>query len=218
MAREESRSRIIEDGTTGDNMAVNPDGSINQDIKKYGGVATSLGQKVMASSLPVTMASNQPAIPVSMTNASQIRYSSVVQNFNLGTSGTEYPILLMRNPSGSGMAALIRLLGMNNITKTQTAIFRVYANPTVTSVGTTVPARYLVIGGISVAKTLITSSPVISAFGEVLHTYGTGANQNDLTRLLDATDTILSNNSYLVTGIGSNNNTAIDLTAEWTEA
>ena len=182
------------------------------------GIPAALGQTTMAASMPVTMASNQPAIAVTISNASAVRYSAVVVNFNLPTAGTETPVALIRNPSGSGKVCYIRLLGMNNRTKTQSSIFSVYGNPTVTANGTGVTGRYLEIGTASTAATLVTSGPTVTANGTLLHVYGTGSNQNDLTRLLDATDSILANNSYLITSIGSNNNTSIDLSIEWTEA
>ena len=40
-------------------------GTVSENIAQYGGVSTSLGQKVMASSIPVTIASDQSAITVS---------------------------------------------------------------------------------------------------------------------------------------------------------
>lgn len=39
----------------------------NQNISQYGGTSTTLGQKVSASSIPVVIASDQSAIPVSLT-------------------------------------------------------------------------------------------------------------------------------------------------------
>jgi len=47
---------------------VGSSGGVAEDVNvaKWGGVATSLGQKDMANSVPVTLASNQPAIPVNI--------------------------------------------------------------------------------------------------------------------------------------------------------
>lgn len=41
-------------------------------ISQWGGVATSLGQKVMASSVPVVIASDQTAVPVTITGGSEV--------------------------------------------------------------------------------------------------------------------------------------------------
>lgn len=59
-------------GTGGDPInvtIVGSAGTIATNVAQWGGVATSLGQKVMASSVPVTIASNQSAIPVSQSGA-----------------------------------------------------------------------------------------------------------------------------------------------------
>lgn len=40
-------------------------GTLNVNVSEYGGVATTLGQKVSASSLPVVIASDQSAVPIS---------------------------------------------------------------------------------------------------------------------------------------------------------
>jgi hypothetical protein len=44
----------------------------NENIAQWGGVATSLGQKTMASSVPVVIASDQSAIPVTFSTSTQI--------------------------------------------------------------------------------------------------------------------------------------------------
>lgn len=57
--------------TPASDAAINGNGSVNVDqavnLSKVGGLPTSLGQKVMASSIPVTLSSNQSSIPVSGT-------------------------------------------------------------------------------------------------------------------------------------------------------
>ena len=42
-------------------------GGLDVNVAKYGGVATSLGQKPMVSSVPVTLASDQGALPITVT-------------------------------------------------------------------------------------------------------------------------------------------------------
>ncbi|MFN7318487.1 MAG: hypothetical protein ACK5S6_03150, partial [bacterium] len=60
------------------NVKVNPSGALvventqsgtaSQNIAQYGGVATTLGQKAMAASMPVVLASDQSALPVTTEN------------------------------------------------------------------------------------------------------------------------------------------------------
>jgi hypothetical protein len=55
--------------TSGNQMAVNADGSISADIKKINGVTISLGQATKSASLPVVIASDQVPIPVTTEGA-----------------------------------------------------------------------------------------------------------------------------------------------------
>lgn len=57
---------------------------LSENIAQWGGVATSLGQKVMASSVPVVLASNQSSIPVAATLSAET--TKVIGTVNQGTS------------------------------------------------------------------------------------------------------------------------------------
>jgi hypothetical protein len=79
------------------------------DVTKYGGSATSLGQKTMASSLPVTVASDQGAVPVSGTvtaqqatgtNLHMVCDSGCSSSAGLGDSATFTPGTTVINPAG----------------------------------------------------------------------------------------------------------------------
>lgn len=213
----ESDEVTIADSGGVNKLTVNSDGTVNSRLYDSNGSGVPKGQATKANSIPVTLASDQEVLTVTISNDEQVRFSVVVSNFNLTLSGVEQPILLIKNPSGSGKNLRVQLLGMNNRTKTQSALFFAYANPTVVANGTGLTARYLKVGDSTTSVMNLYSGPTVSANGTVLHSYGTGANQNDLTRLVDATDSLLENNMYLITGIGSNNNTNIDLSFEWTE-
>jgi len=60
---------------TGDQLAVNSDGSINDNLAKVGGTAIALGQTTMAASVPVVIASNQTTISVN-TEGTKTTYSA----------------------------------------------------------------------------------------------------------------------------------------------
>lgn len=88
---------------TGSNTigALSANQSVN--VNQYGGAATSLGQKVMASSVPVTVASDQSAISVNSTQdknfgavgantlrtAAQVGNATGVADFDAGNSGSQ---------------------------------------------------------------------------------------------------------------------------------
>jgi len=77
-----SRSALVGRSTAGGgtwiDVLVDPAGSLTSDITSWGGTATSLGQKTMASSVPVTLASNQSALPVSQSGTWDIGTVSTV--------------------------------------------------------------------------------------------------------------------------------------------
>lgn len=80
------------DGTNLRPIKVDSDGTTNVDLTKVSGTAISLGQKVMASSLPVVISSDQSAIPVSFTpsgtqdeNLKQV--NGVAVNVGIGAAG-----------------------------------------------------------------------------------------------------------------------------------
>lgn len=61
--------------TSGNQLAVNSDGSINDNLAKVGGTAIALGQTTMAASVPVVVASDQSTITVS-TEGKKTTYSA----------------------------------------------------------------------------------------------------------------------------------------------
>jgi len=98
MAREEARARVIEDSTTGINLIINSDGTLTARIKDSDGDSVTLSQKTMDYSIPVVLASDQSAIPVSTTpitpaNRTPIKQSGTSTVTKLGgTATTSYTI------------------------------------------------------------------------------------------------------------------------------
>lgn len=54
---------------SGHSANIDPSGNLNFDLQQVGGAAVALGQTTMAASLPVAIASNQSAVPVSQSTA-----------------------------------------------------------------------------------------------------------------------------------------------------
>jgi len=145
-------------------------------------------------------------------------FSAFVSSFNLGTAGTETPVMLIRNPSpGSTLTVYMNTLSVNNEVKTQTAKVRIYKAPTVSVTGTPVTPANFKLG--SVVTSVITpfSGPTITSNGTQLFIFATGANQNDLRRSFEFAIIIPPGEDLLLTGEGSNNNTLVDLEVEWAE-
>lgn len=93
-------------------------GDLNVNVAEYGGVATSLGQKVSASSEPVVIASDQSTIPVSAaslplpagaaTAANQVTQESTLTAIQANqTNGTQHTIVdSSALPTGASTSAL----------------------------------------------------------------------------------------------------------------
>jgi hypothetical protein len=60
------KNRTVIEGPTGIDANVTAEGNTPADILRVGGSALTLGQKTMANSVPFTMASDQPSIPVTV--------------------------------------------------------------------------------------------------------------------------------------------------------
>ncbi len=138
-------------------------------------------------------------------------------SFNLGAAGVELPIMLIRNPGGSGSTLYIHTLGTNNEVKSQTAKINIYKLPTVTATGTPETVENQLVGSATASVMSAFSSPTISANGSLLYSFATGANQNDLRRNFEFGAALPPGFDYLITGTGSNNNTLVDISFEWAE-
>ena len=144
-------------------------------------------------------------------------FSATAVGFNLGTAGTETPVMLIRNPGASTVTLYLNTLSVNNDVKTQTARINLYKSPTVTVAGIAILPSNFKVGSVVVSQITPFSGSTISANGVQLATFATGANQNDLRRTFEFAIIVPPNSDLLVTGIGSNNNTLIALGVEWAE-
>lgn len=74
--------------TSGNTLAINSDGGINENLAKVGGTAIALGQTTMSASVPVVMASNQTAIPVT-TEGQKTSYSAAAVGIVVAAAATD---------------------------------------------------------------------------------------------------------------------------------
>ena len=168
--------------------------------------------------VPVTLISNASPLP-SIHNAvvADIAFTTDVSSFNLGSSGTETPVMIITNPGGSGVTCYLHTFGANNVVKTQSAKFIIYENPTITVNGVAETPDNLLVGSTTPSVMNVFSGPTISANGSNLFLFATGSNQNDLRRNFEFGAALPPGNTYLITGTGSNNNTLVDFVLEWAE-
>lgn len=201
-----------------------------------------LGQQVSASSLPVVISSDQSAVPISaaslplptgaateatlsavdtkLVNSSELAAQNKVFSTNWEVSAigtTEIPIVLFRNPSGSGKTVrLIRLTLSNFHTVTSFIRVRAYAAPTVTSDGTGLTEACTHIGqAAGVAVTF--SSPTVSANGTRLAQWEVVAFNQALTIPLDLLILLDANTQLLITGQADGTNRILAGSLLWAE-
>ena len=89
--------------SSGNQMAVNSDGSINDNLAKVGGIAIALGQTTMSASVPVAIASNQTNVPTT-----ELGPTTTYTRINTNTTVTV--------KSGAGVLRRIVKSGGGNVT------------------------------------------------------------------------------------------------------
>jgi len=188
MAREEARARVIEDSETLDNMKVNSDGSIN--VKNgYGSLWP------------------------------QFAASDTMTNIDSDGPGTGNEVMLIRNPSGSGKRMYINKIVFAVYSfRTSEVIMEVFANPTITSTGTTITSTTTKLGSGDTASGLVYSEPNASANGtRILAIQLTGQNSNESQSNFDGQLSLDPGTDVLVRAFSDGNNRDIISSIWWSE-
>jgi hypothetical protein len=174
------------------------------------------GQQTSANSIPVVMASDITFPIVSFLDGNKIY--SIAENINQTSAGSDNPLVLMRNPSGSGKTFYFyKLITGVNVTNVASN-FKVFINPTITTNGTSVTPVSLNIGGGAPASVmLLTTLPTVSASGTVIYTYVSGQNSYSVNYIDDFSIRVNANNSILITGDPASNNREAVITLVWME-
>lgn len=164
-----------------------------------------LGQKTMAESIPVAIASDQTLTTISggdyWLTAVAAGKGHVAASVVITVSGTaEAPLFLFRNPNASGKTAKLRFL----ITSSGAAgTFRIYRDATITTNGTTITPRNLKKSG-AASVMLPTSAPTISANGSLMETYAISTQASPFRQDLDLGWWVEANENLYITAQGAN--------------
>lgn len=169
--------------------------------------------------------SSSPADPSIAPTASSISdyvkalkvYTTVV-SVNMASSGTDNPLLLLRNPSGSGKTMYLYKTSFGVAVANVFATFKLFSNPTITTNGSAVTPVSNSVGGGAPASTMLTNSlPTISSTGRAVGTYVIGQNVSSLASVEDFSVHVQPNNSVLITGNPGSNNRQAEVTIVWAE-
>lgn len=145
-------------------------------------------------------------------------FGIAAQRTGIGTS--ELPVLLFRNPNGSGKTVKLKKLIYNNSHTVSSQLrLRVYINPTVSADGTGLSEVALDIGSGNTAGAEAFSSPTISANGtQVLDLIVLGG-ASAIDEKYDFTEgtQLRANNSILVTAVSDGSNRIANVSLVWEE-
>lgn len=144
---------------------------------------------------------------------------SAAADINCVTASTDNRILLFRNPSGSGKKIFVWAIVAGS-TVTNVAIqFKVFANPTITSNGSTITAYPRNIGNSQPSAVgLVTSLPTITANGGFISNISVGQNTAS-SIIFDSSFSVCiqPGNSILLTGNPTSNNRNAAVSIIWAE-
>lgn len=143
---------------------------------------------------------------------------SAVATANMASANADNPLLLLRNPIGSGKKLYIFQINAGIATKNEYATFRIFISPTVTVVGTALPIVNNYVNAITPASVaLATALPTVSSIGSQIRNFNNGQNANGVS-LIDSNSAVLAEGgSLLITGAPSTNNRSSELTLIWIE-
>lgn len=184
-------------------------------LSSVDGKLNSLGQKTMANSTPIVIASDQTSVP---TSTGLPTFLSSTYGFAIGinqpTASTDNPLLYLRNPNGSGKNLYVKFCSYGIAVANVLGTIRLYKNPTVSANGT---AQTIVSFGGGTTVALLTSVPTVTSNGTLLHTGVTGQNSLSLNIPLDFELTIAPNESLLLTGSPGSNSRQAEISLRWIE-
>lgn len=147
----------------------------------------------------------------------QSKMFSASFDITAASAGSNNPLLLFRNPSGSGKVVYIYSIQAGCAVANVSFKFRLFANPTVTSNGTARTPRQRNIGSATVASSLINTLPTVSSSGNELSALVNGQNTNSVVFAEGFSIEVQPNNAFLITGDPLSNNRAAVITITWVE-
>jgi hypothetical protein len=185
----------IENITSGNDLVVNSDGSIN-----VAGII-----------------SNVPAA----TNVSQFvsggKVFSLSAQLNMAAADSDNPLILIRNPSGSGKTLYLYRMSFGINVNNVNANFKLKHTPTITSNGTTATPVNTNIGHANTSVMNVYTLSTLSASGTQLNSLTVAQNGNTFDFLGDFSIWLPPGKDLVLTGDPSSNNRESSVTLVWAE-
>jgi len=171
-------------------------------------------------SLNVNITSAPSAPPAAIGISSLVtdnKVFGVAISLNQVSAGSANPLLLIKNPSGSGKTLYVYLIAFGVAVTNVSSKFFIFSNPTVTTDGTSQTPSNQKIGSSTTSAIEVYSLPTISANGNRIRSYQVGQNNNSIESIADFSIHLPANNTLLITGDPSSNNREAVITAVWAE-
>ena len=145
-------------------------------------------------------------------------FCAVVDDFNLSSFSTDNTILLIKNPNASGKNLYIIDVFAGTLESSVAIKYKVFANPTITSNGTSKTITSRTIKASPTASVMEAyTGPTVSANGTALSEFVNQQASNAVSILTSFQIRLEPNNNLLITGKPSSNNRTAILTVVWSE-
>lgn len=194
----ETENNIIRiEGPTGNDLVVNPDGSINVDGLSVG-----------------------VDIPTANTIAKYVeegKVFSISTTQNMDSAGTDNPLVYIKNPSASGKVLYLYRVVLGLKVENNYGLFKIFKNPTVTADGTSLTKTNRNIGDSNTSSMEAYYLPTVTSNGTEILSYINAANANSVEILKDFSIFVQAGNSVLITGDPKSNGRPAVITAVWAE-
>lgn len=176
-----------------------------------------IGQKTMATSIPVVLPSDATGGQAGLVNDGSL--FSVAAVIVAAGAGVDNPLLLITNPTGSGKSLFLWRSRFGSTVTNVAMSFKIFSNPVITLTGTSVSATNRSIGGIGnpAPIAVVTTLPTASALGALITALNVGQNNNSIDMNEEFAIKLNPGNSLLVTGSPSSNNREATMTIVWQE-
>lgn len=218
----------------------------NASLASIDGKLNSLGQKTMANSAPTVIASDQSDLPVRvkdgagnaidstlfqgqqklavMTTDSFAYLTSqgavftvVADNFNLASGATDNPAIYINNPNGSGKTLHVIVSSVGIITANRSVVFSIFENPTVAVNGTAENIANNLAGSVTASIASAFTGPTTIANGSKVRALAVAQNTTPPIDSINGLIQVPPNNSLLITGKPTANNTLSEIAVTWCE-
>lgn len=211
----------IVDFTSGNELTINSDGTHtvrlddgigNAITSTAQGIHTALDVNVVPVTSTIPAASN-----ISALVAANLVYT-VGTSINMTSSGTDNPILLLKNPITNTTKLWIYSVSLGLIVANNAANFLLWSDPTVTANGTIFTPHNNNIGGTGSSAMQAFTIPTVTANGNEQGNFFYGQNSNSINYVANLSVAVLPGHSLLLTGNPINsNNRAASITVTWVE-